>query len=449
MGIDVFISYRREVSEDKARIIKSELTHKGYNVFLDYDSLRDGKYRENEETAIKDCRAFVLLLSDGTLDRCANQGDELAMEIRWAKKYDRHIIPVLAAESYTEPTNLPDDLRFIHELQSETYNGGRYFDPFINFLCDRINKIPVEKTLPQEMVDTLPQLHIATLGQKGHGKSLLTAAILNTLNLNGVCGNKITYKDLNNPGVCKFSNGHSVRMAQVLYNTLHHRYQHIDCLDHEDYDTILSNGLHEFDGAILVVDAQEGPMPQTREHILLAGKANIPHIVVYISNCDAVDDDICIDLVEMECRDILDFFGFDGDNTPIIRGSSLGAMSGDGRWTKKIEELLSKMDEWIMPKMHATQRPFLLRNIDDVCYLKGKGTVVHGEISAGTIRVGDVVTIPNTYPALTSSVDEILMFDNMVNQAEAGDTAHLLLPDIGIKEMDLIKRGMFIRKKLG
>lgn len=451
----IFISYARKDKEEVYPIVDM-LESNGLDCWIDKNGIESGsEFEEIILDAIDSSEVFLHMLSENS--KTSNYVKE---EYKYATAQEKRIVTVLLHGAKDNPRvmfgfNTKDFIdiydndqkeKLLRDLKKWAVQDNSSSAMNHNTGKDG-NTSPSGKKLTKEMVDSLPQLHITTLGQKGHGKSLLTTAILNTLNTKGICSNNITYKDLNNPGVSKYSSGHSVHMAHVPCNTLKHRYQLIDCSSHDDYDTLLSNGLHEFDGAILVVDAKEGPMPETREHIILAAQADIARIIVYISNCDAEDDDP-IDLVEMECREILSENGFDGDNTPVIRGSSLGALSGESKWTMKIEDLLSAVDEWITPHMRAIDRPFKLEDIDDVCYKERKGTLVHGRISSGIIKVGDIVTIPNTYPRLNSSVDAIQLFGKFFDQAEEGDLVHLLLPDIGVKEMDQIKRGMFLRKNL-
>ena len=286
-----------------------------------------------------------------------------------------------------------------------------------------------------------PHVNIGTIGHVDHGKTTLTAAITTVLAKQGLSEVK-SFDQIDNAPEEK-ERGITINTAHVEYQTATRHYAHVDCTGHADYVKNMVTGAAQMDGAILVVAATDGPMPQTREHILLARQVNVPRIVVFLNKCDLVDDPEMLDLVEMEVRDLLSFYQFDGDNAPVIRGSALGALNGDPAMEEKVIELMNAVDEYIPIPPRENEKPFLMP-IEDIFSITGRGTVATGRIETGVIHTGDPVEIVglNDEPK-KSTVTGVEMFRKLLDQGEAGDNVGLLLR--GIEKTD-IKRGEVIAK---
>ncbi|MGL5729950.1 MAG: elongation factor Tu [Bacteroidales bacterium] len=282
-----------------------------------------------------------------------------------------------------------------------------------------------------------PHVNIGTIGHVDHGKTTLTAAITTVLAKKGFCETK-SFDQIDNAPEEK-ERGITINTAHVEYETEARHYAHVDCPGHADYVKNMVTGAAQMDGAIIVVAATDGPMPQTREHILLARQVNVPRIVVFMNKCDMVDDEEMLELVEMEMRDLLSFYKFDGDNTPVIRGSALGALNGVAEWEDKLMELMNNVDTWIELPPRAIDKPFLMP-IEDVFSITGRGTVATGRIESGIIKTGDEVQIIGLgAEAKKSVVTGVEMFRKILDRGEAGDNVGLLLRGIDKNE---IKRGM-------
>ena len=286
-----------------------------------------------------------------------------------------------------------------------------------------------------------PHVNIGTIGHVDHGKTTLTAAITTVLSKRGLSELR-SFDSIDNAPEEK-ERGITINTSHVEYQTATRHYAHVDCPGHADYVKNMVTGAAQMDGAILVVAATDGPMPQTREHILLARQVNVPKIVVFLNKVDIVDDPEMIDLVEMEVRELLSFYGFDGDNTPIIRGSALGALNGDSQWEEKIMELMDAVDSYIPIPPRDNEKPFLMP-VEDVFSITGRGTVATGRIETGIVKVGDEVQIIGLgeEPKKTT-VTGVEMFRKLLDEGEAGDNVGLLLRGIDKKE---IKRGQVIAK---
>jgi elongation factor Tu len=286
-----------------------------------------------------------------------------------------------------------------------------------------------------------PHVNIGTIGHVDHGKTTLTAAITDILSRKGLATKK-NYDEIDGAPEEK-ERGITINTAHVEYQTATRHYAHVDCPGHADYVKNMITGAAQMDGAILVVAATDGPMPQTREHILLARQVGVPSMVVFMNKVDLVDDPELLELVEMEIREILSKNGFDGDNTPIIQGSATGAMAGDAKWEAKIMELMDAVDSYIPLPPRPVDMPFLM-SVEDVFSITGRGTVATGRIERGRIKVGEGVEIVGLMPAaLTSTVTGVEMFKKLLDEGEAGDNAGLLLRGI---EKSQIRRGMVICK---
>ncbi|MGL5317587.1 MAG: elongation factor Tu [Bacteroidales bacterium] len=282
-----------------------------------------------------------------------------------------------------------------------------------------------------------PHVNIGTIGHVDHGKTTLTAAITTVLAKKGFCETK-SFDQIDNAPEEK-ERGITINTAHVEYQTEARHYAHVDCPGHADYVKNMVTGAAQMDGAIIVVAATDGPMPQTREHILLARQVNVPRIVVFMNKCDMVDDEEMLELVEMEMRDLLSFYKFDGDNTPVIRGSALGGLNGVAEWEEKIMELMNAVDTWIELPPRAIDKPFLMP-IEDVFSITGRGTVATGRIESGIIKTGDEVQIIGLGSEPKKSVvTGVEMFRKILDRGEAGDNVGLLLRGIDKNE---IKRGM-------
>ena len=289
-----------------------------------------------------------------------------------------------------------------------------------------------------------PHVNIGTIGHVDHGKTTLTAAITTVLAKKGL--SEVRSFDASDNAPEEKERGITINTAHVEYQTANRHYAHVDCPGHADYVKNMVTGAAQMDGAILVCAATDGPMPQTREHILLARQVNVPRIVVFMNKCDMVDDPELLDLVEMELRDLLSSYDYDGDNTPIIRGSALGALNGEPQWEEKVMELMDAVDNYIQQPTRDVDKPFLMP-VEDIFSITGRGTVATGRIETGVINMNDPVEIVGLQkegePPLKSVVTGIEMFRKLLDKGEAGDNAGLLLRGI---EKDQIKRGMVIAK---
>jgi elongation factor Tu len=285
---------------------------------------------------------------------------------------------------------------------------------------------------------TKPHVNIGTIGHVDHGKTTLTAAITTVLAKAGLSELK-SFDQIDNAPEEK-ERGITINTSHVEYETANRHYAHVDCPGHADYVKNMVTGAAQMDGAIIVCAATDGPMPQTREHILLARQVNVPRIVVFLNKCDMVDDEEMFELVEMEMRDLLSSYEYDGDNTPIIRGSALGALNGEPQWEEKVMELMAAVDEWIPLPPRDIDKPFLMP-VEDVFSITGRGTVATGRIETGIVKVGDEVQIMGLGASLKSTVTGVEMFRKLLDQGEAGDNVGLLLRGIDKNE---IKRGMVI-----
>ncbi|MBL0155405.1 MAG: elongation factor Tu [Chitinophagaceae bacterium] len=286
-----------------------------------------------------------------------------------------------------------------------------------------------------------PHVNVGTIGHIDHGKTTLTAAITSILASKGMATAK-KYDEIDAAPEEK-ERGITINTAHVEYQTANRHYAHVDCPGHADYVKNMITGAAQMDGAILVVAATDGPMPQTKEHILLARQVGVPKIVVFMNKVDLVDDPELLELVEMEIRDLLTFYGFDGATTPIIQGSATGALAGEEKWVKGVEELMDAVDSYIPLPPRPVDQPFLM-SVEDVFSITGRGTVATGRIERGRIKVGEGVEIVGLIEApLTSTVTGVEMFRKLLDEGEAGDNAGLLLRGI---EKTQIRRGMVIVK---
>lgn len=286
-----------------------------------------------------------------------------------------------------------------------------------------------------------PHLNIGTIGHVDHGKTTLTAAITKVLSDAGYCQAK-SFDQIDNAPEEK-ERGITINTSHVEYETANRHYAHVDCPGHADYVKNMVTGAAQMDGAILVVAATDGPMPQTREHILLGRQVGIPRIVVFMNKVDMVDDAELLELVEMEIRDLLSFYEYDGDNGPVVQGSALGGLNNDPNWVPKIIELMEAVDNWIEEPVRDVAKPFLMP-VEDVFTITGRGTVATGRIETGVANTGDPVEIIGMgAEKLTSTITGVEMFRKILDRGEAGDNVGLLLR--GIDKAD-IKRGMVIIK---
>ena len=283
-----------------------------------------------------------------------------------------------------------------------------------------------------------PHLNIGTIGHVDHGKTTLTAAITSVL-ANAGFSEARSFDSIDSAPEEK-ERGITINTAHVEYQTAARHYAHVDCPGHADYVKNMVTGAAQMDGAILVVASTDGPMPQTREHILLARQVGVPRLVVFMNKVDMVDDPELLDLVEMEIRELLDFYEFDADNTPIIRGSALGGLNGDQKWVDTIMELMNQVDNWIPVPPRLVDLPFLMP-IEDVFSITGRGTVATGRIERGVINIQDSVEIIGFGAQLTSTCTGVEMFRKLLDRGEAGDNAGILLR--GVDKND-IRRGMVI-----
>ena len=292
----------------------------------------------------------------------------------------------------------------------------------------------------ETFVRTKPHVNIGTIGHVDHGKTTLTSAITKVLAKKGYA-KEMNYDQIDGAPEEK-ERGITINTAHVEYETDKRHYAHVDCPGHADYVKNMITGAAQMDGAILVIAATDGPMAQTREHILLARQVGVPRMVVFMNKCDQVDDPELLDLVEMEIRDLLNEYGFDGDNTPIIRGSALKALEGDPEAKAKIYELMDAVDEWIPTPERDNDKPFLM-SIEDVFTITGRGTVVTGRVERGKLNLNDTVEIVGIKPTKSTVVTGIEMFRKQLDFAEAGDNAGVLLRGISREE---VERGQVLAK---
>ena len=285
-----------------------------------------------------------------------------------------------------------------------------------------------------------PHVNIGTIGHVDHGKTTLTAAISKVLA--GKNGNEaVDFANIDKAPEER-ERGITINTAHIEYSTEKRHYAHVDCPGHADYVKNMITGAAQMDGAILVIAATDGPMAQTREHILLARQVGVPKMVVFLNKCDMVDDEELLDLVEMEVRDLLSEYGYDGDETPIIRGSALKALEGDPAWVSKIDELMDAVDTWIPTPERDNDKPFLM-SIEDVFTITGRGTVVTGRVERGMLKLNDEVEIVGIKPTKKTVVTGIEMFRKQLDFAEAGDNAGVLLRGISREE---VERGQVLAK---
>ncbi|MDD2198118.1 MAG: elongation factor Tu [Bacteroidales bacterium] len=288
---------------------------------------------------------------------------------------------------------------------------------------------------------TKPHVNIGTIGHVDHGKTTLTSAITKVLAKKGLSA-EIEFDAIDNAPEEK-ERGITINTAHVEYQTESRHYAHVDCPGHADYVKNMVTGAAQMDGAILVVAATDGPMPQTREHILLARQVNVPKIVVFLNKVDMVDDEELIELVDMEVRELLDFYEFDGDNTPVIRGSALGGLNGEEKWEEKVMDLMNAVDEWIPIPPRENEKPFLMP-VEDVFSITGRGTVATGRIETGVVNTGDEMNLIGLgAEGRKTVITGVEMFRKILDRGEAGDNVGLLLRGVDKKE---IKRGMVIAK---
>ena len=285
-----------------------------------------------------------------------------------------------------------------------------------------------------------PHVNIGTIGHVDHGKTTLTAAISRVLS--GKNGNEaVDFANIDKAPEER-ERGITINTAHIEYSTDKRHYAHVDCPGHADYVKNMITGAAQMDGAILVIAATDGPMAQTREHILLARQVGVPKMVVFMNKCDMVDDPELLDLVEMEIRELLNEYGYEGDETPIIRGSALKALEGDPQWVEKIDELMDAVDTWIPTPERDNDKPFLM-SIEDVFTITGRGTVVTGRVERGTLKLNDEVEIVGIKPTKKTVVTGIEMFRKQLDYAEAGDNAGVLLRGIAREE---VERGQVLAK---
>ena len=291
----------------------------------------------------------------------------------------------------------------------------------------------------ENYVRTKPHVNIGTIGHVDHGKTTLTAAISLTLHENGFGSEDVKSFDQIDNAPEEKERGITINTAHIEYETAKRHYAHVDCPGHADYVKNMVTGAAQMDGAILVVAATDGPMPQTREHVLLARQVNVPRLVVFLNKCDLVDDPEMIELVEMELTELLTQYDYEED-TPIIRGSALGALNGVEKWVNSVMELMDTVDEWIQEPPRDVEKPFLMP-IEDVFSITGRGTVVTGRVETGRVKVGDEVQLLGLGEDKKSVVTGVEMFRKILDQGEAGDNVGLLLRGIDKNE---VKRGMVV-----
>ncbi|MBZ5629564.1 MAG: elongation factor Tu [Acidobacteriia bacterium] len=288
---------------------------------------------------------------------------------------------------------------------------------------------------------TKPHVNVGTIGHIDHGKTTLTAAITKVLGKNNPNVKFRSFDSIDNAPEEK-ARGITIATAHVEYETPNRHYAHVDCPGHADYIKNMITGAAQMDGAILVVAATDGPMPQTREHVLLARQVGVPYVVVFLNKCDAVDDPELLDLVELEVRELLKGYGFPGDDVPVIRGSALGALNGEPAWEKKIDELMAAVDKSVPMPVRDLDKPFLMP-IEDIFSIQGRGTVVTGRIERGKVKVGEEVEIVGFRETRKTVVTGVEMFKKQLDEGMAGDNAGLLLR--GTPKED-VERGMVLAK---
>ena len=291
----------------------------------------------------------------------------------------------------------------------------------------------------EEFVRTKPHVNIGTIGHVDHGMTTLPAAISLTLHQRLAIGGEVKSFDQIDNAPEEKERGITINTAHIEYETNNRHYAHVDCPGHADYVKNMVTGAAQMDGAILVVAATDGPMPQTREHVLLARQVNVPRLVVFLNKCDMVDDEQMLELVEMEVREILEQYGYEED-TPIIRGSALGALNGVEKWQDKVMELMDVVDSWIQEPTREVDKPFLMP-VEDVFSITGRGTVATGRIETGKCKVGDEVQLLGLGEDKKSVITGVEMFRKNLSEGEAGDNVGLLLRGI---DKDEIKRGMVV-----
>jgi elongation factor Tu len=286
-----------------------------------------------------------------------------------------------------------------------------------------------------------PHLNIGTIGHIDHGKTTLTSAITKVLSKYNTAVEYKPFDSIDNAPEEK-ARGITINVAHVEYETQNRHYAHIDCPGHADYIKNMITGAAQMDGAILVVAATDGPMPQTREHILLARQVGVPYIVVFLNKCDAVEDPELLELVELEVRELLKSYGFPGDDVPVIRGSALGALNGEEKWEKSVLELMAAADKYIPEPQRDIDRPFLMP-IEDIFSITGRGTVVTGRVERGRVKVSEEVEIVGFRDTRKTVVTGVEMFRKLLDEGIAGDNVGLLLRSI---EKDEVERGQVICK---
>ncbi len=287
-----------------------------------------------------------------------------------------------------------------------------------------------------------PHVNVGTIGHIDHGKTTLTAAITKTLAKNDPTVSFRSFDSIDNAPEEK-ARGITIATAHVEYQTPNRHYAHVDCPGHADYIKNMITGAAQMDGAILVVAATDGPMPQTREHILLARQVGVPYVVVFLNKCDAVEDEELLELVEMEVRELLTSYGFPGDDVPVVRGSALKALDEEDEWVAKIDELMAKVDEYIPVPERDVDKPFLMP-IEDIFSISGRGTVVTGRIERGIVKVGEELEIVGFTPTFKTVITGVEMFKKLLDEGQAGDNVGLLLR--GTKK-DEVERGQVVAKK--
>ena len=287
-----------------------------------------------------------------------------------------------------------------------------------------------------------PHINVGTIGHIDHGKTTLTAAITKTLGKNDPSVAFRSFDSIDNAPEEK-ARGITIATAHVEYQTKNRHYAHVDCPGHADYIKNMITGAAQMDGAILVVAATDGPMPQTREHILLARQVGVPYIVVFLNKCDAVEDEELLELVELEVRELLSSYGFPGDDIPVVRGSALKALDEEEAWMEKIDGLMAAVDEYIPVPERAIDKPFLMP-IEDIFSISGRGTVVTGRVERGMVKVGEELEIVGFQPTFKTVITGVEMFKKLLDEGQAGDNVGLLLR--GTKK-DEVERGQVVAKK--
>lgn len=292
----------------------------------------------------------------------------------------------------------------------------------------------------QKFERTKPHVNVGTIGHVDHGKTTLTAAITSVLATKGLA-TKRDYNQIDGAPEEK-ARGITINASHVEYETTTRHYAHVDCPGHADYVKNMITGAAQMDGAILVVSAADGPMPQTREHILLSRQVGVPKLVVFLNKSDLVDDEELLDLVEMEVRELLSEYDFPGDDIPVIKGSALGALEGQPQWVAKVEELMDAVDSYIDTPVRATDKPFMMP-VEDVFTITGRGTVATGRVDRGVVKVGDPVEIVGIRDTKTTTVTGVEMFRKLLDTAEAGDNIGALLRGV---DREGVERGQVLSK---